>query len=116
MKSNLIKEKSFQFSLKSIDLYKELIEKKEFVLSKQFLRSATSIGANVNESEAASSRKDFVYKLTITSKEARETMYWLKLIEYSNVLDFEFEEIKEQCESIIRILTSIIKTTSASIN
>ena len=116
MKSNLIKKKSFQFSLKSIDLYKELINNKEFVLSKQFLRSATSIGANVNESEAACSRKDFVHKLTIASKEARETMCWLKLIEYSEVLNYEYEEIKKECESIIRILTSIVKTTSVSIN
>lgn len=83
MKTNLIKEKSFGFSLKAIDLYKNLILHKEFILSKQFLRSATSIGANVNEATAAISLKDFTAKMSIASKEAREALYWINLLEAS---------------------------------
>jgi four helix bundle protein len=100
MKENIIRDKSFQFAIKSIDLYKELIENKEYVLSKQFFRSATSIGANIEEATAGVSKKDFVNKLAISSKEARETYYWLRLIEHYN---------KDL------ILTKIIKTSQENI-
>lgn len=77
MKESIIKNKSLEFAKKSIDLYKLLIEDKEYVLSKQFLRSSTSIGANVNEALAGISKRDFTAKMSISSKEARESLYWI---------------------------------------
>ena len=82
---NKILEMSFDFSLQIIQLYKILIEQKEYVLSKQLLRSGTSIGANIEEAIAAQSRKDFISKLSIASKEARETRYWLRLLDKSKL-------------------------------
>lgn len=114
MKENIIRDKSFLFAIKSIDLYKELIENKEYVLSKQFLRSATSIGANIEEATAGVSKKDFVHKLAISSKEARETYYWLRLIEHYNK-DLNINNLKSDCEELIKILTKIIKTTQENI-
>ena len=111
MKENLIKDKTFAFSLSVIGLYKQLKDEKEFVLSKQLLRSATSIGANVVESEAAQSTADFISKLSIAAKEARETKYWLQLLSKSQLTFIEIGEFITEIESIIRILTSIIKTT-----
>ncbi|HTM65645.1 MAG TPA: four helix bundle protein [Flavipsychrobacter sp.] len=78
--NSLIAKKSFDFALKAISIYRDLQESKEFILSKQFLRAATSIGANVSEATAAQSRKDFIAKMAIASKEARETDYWLRLL------------------------------------
>lgn len=115
MSNNLISEKSFHFALQAIDVYKLLIKKNEFILSKQFLRSSTSIGANVQESLAGYSRKDFSAKMSIASKEARETLYWIKLIEYSSIIEFNFEKLKNECERLIRILSSIVKTTQATL-
>ncbi len=83
---NIILSKSFDFALKIIELYKQMTEQKEFILSKQLLRSGTSIGANVEEATAAYSKKDFAAKMSIASKEARETRYWLKLIKNSNLV------------------------------
>ena len=80
-------------------------------MSKQFLRSGTSIGANVEESVAAHSKKDFVNKLKIANKEARETRYWFRLLQYSKLVDVDFENALIEIESIINILTKIIKTT-----
>ena len=80
MKQSLIKEKSYSFALQIIRLYKSLLKQNEFVLSKQLLRSGTSIGANVEEALAGQSRADFLSKMSIASKEARETHYWLRLI------------------------------------
>lgn len=84
VKNNLIIDKTFQFSLMIIDVYKELIKANEFVLSRQLLKAATSIGANANEASAAFSKKDFIAKMSIASKEARETKYWLLLLERIN--------------------------------
>lgn len=89
-KSYKIKERSFDFALSIIALYKELNIKSEFVLSKQLLRSGTSIGANVHEASAASSKRDFLNKMSIASKEARETEYWLKLLSESNLVEMNF--------------------------
>ena len=81
MKENIVQQKSFSFAIRIVNLYKYLVsEKKEFVLSKQLLRSGTSIGANVEESIGGQSEKDFLSKLSISYKEARETIYWLKLL------------------------------------
>ena len=79
-KENLILNKTFEFSLDIIELYKVLRENNEFVISKQLLRSATSIGANAEEGSAAQTKKDFITKMSIASKEARESRYWLRLI------------------------------------
>lgn len=114
MKDNIVKEKSFLFAINSIDLYKAIIEQKEFILSKQFLRSATSIGANIEEATAGVSRKDFINKLAIASKEARETHYWLRLLEYYHK-EINFTAIKSDCEELIKILTSIIRTSQENI-
>ena len=110
-KENIIADRTFSFALKIVSLYKVLTaERKEYVLSKQILRSGTSIGANVNEAIEAQSKADFVHKLSIALKEARETEYWLKLLIGSNYIDQSNELINEIVQ-IIRILTSIIKTT-----
>ena len=112
---NIIQEKSFTFALAIISLYQVLVKKKEYVISKQLLRSATSIGANVEEATAAQTKKDFAYKMSISSKEARETRYWLKLLNKSNLVDTDLSVHLEQIEEIIRILTSIVKTSQTRI-
>ena len=111
MKQNIIYDKSFDFALKIIGLYKILLSNKEYIISKQLLRSATSIGANVTESTAAQSKKDFISKLSISSKEARETKYWLLLLDKSKLVNLDYTEYINDIEEIIRILTSIIKTS-----
>ena len=109
-KENIIKEKSFAFALKIIELYKVLREEKEYTLSNQLLRSGTSIGANVEESTAAQSASDFIHKLSIASKEARETKYWLMLLQQSRLVDYDYSIYLKEIDEIINILTSIIKT------
>src|SRR4051812_27916283 len=96
---------SFNFSLKIIDLYKELIRRNEYVLSKQLLRSATSIGANVEEANAAQTKRDFITKMSIASKEARETRYWLRLLERSKLIDLDYSVYLAEIEYIINTLT-----------
>lgn len=108
---NKILELSFDFSLSVIELYKQLIAAKEFVLSKQLLRSGTSIGANVEEATAAQSRKDFIAKMAIASKEARETKYWLRLLESSKLVDIDYSGYLAKIEHIINIVTKIVKTS-----
>ena len=114
---NLIKDKTFSFALLIIDCYKFLNSKNEHVLSKQLLRSGTSIGANVEEAQASQSRKDFLSKMSIASKEARETLYWLKLLKASNYLEEypKTDKLLEEINSIINILTKIVKTVGSSI-
>ncbi|MEX2364578.1 MAG: four helix bundle protein, partial [Balneolaceae bacterium] len=98
---NVIQEKSFNFALSIIELYKILLQKKEYVISKQILRSATSIGANIEEATAAQSKKDFAYKMSISSKEARETRYWLRLLDKSQLVKFDYSQyIKDSTEII----------------
>ena len=111
MKKSIIKDKSFEFSLSIIELFKYLQSKKEFIISKQIMRSGTSIGANVNEALAAESRADFVHKMAISSKEARETLYWLELLEKSQFIDFDYTKYIVDCTELVKILTSIVKTT-----
>lgn len=115
MKENLVKTKSFEFALEAIQLYKLLLSKNEFVLSKQFLRAATSIGANVEEADAGQSKRDFIAKISISSKEAREANYWLRLLKASGFIDFRFEELIQKSEELIRILTAIVKTAQSNI-
>jgi four helix bundle protein len=104
-------EKSFEFSLKVIELYQRLKLKNEFVLSKQLLRSATSIGANVEEALAAQSRRDFLSKMSIASKEARETRYWLRLMKAAKLEGQDYNQLLSQAEELARMLTAIVKTT-----
>ena len=104
--------KSYAFALKIISLYKSLIDKKEFVMSKQILRCGTSIGASIHEAVASHSKKDFVYKLNIAAKEARETLYWLSLLKDSDYIsENQFLELRNDCNELLKILNSIILTT-----
>jgi four helix bundle protein len=111
MKKKVILEKSFNFSLDMISLYRNLSLNKEYILSKQVLRSGTSIGANVEEATAAQSRKDFISKMSIASKEARETRYWLKLLDHSQMVQNNYKPYLNEIEEIIKILTAIVKTS-----
>ncbi|MGM0587462.1 MAG: four helix bundle protein [Bacteroidota bacterium] len=111
-KENIIQQKSFDFALKIVDLYKVLVhQKKEFVMSKQLLRSGTSVGANVEEAIGAQSKADFIHKLSISYKEARETSFWIKLLNKSSYIDDQvYKELKQDCDEVLRILTSILNT------
>ncbi|OGU33371.1 MAG: four helix bundle protein [Ignavibacteria bacterium GWA2_35_9] len=108
---NIIQKKSFDFALKIIELYKELVIQKEFILSKQLLRSGTSIGANVEEALAGQSKKDFIAKMSLASKEARETKYCLKLLQESQIVKRNFAIYIKSIDEIISILTAIVKTS-----
>ena len=112
-KENVIKSKSFIFSVRIVNLYKFLtLEKKEFVISKQLLRSGTSVGAMVRESEHAESKADFIHKLSIALKEANETEYWLDLLKETNYLsETEYLSLQENIKEILKLLVSIVKTS-----
>lgn len=117
MKNNIILEKSFDFSVLIIDLYRQMSERqREYVLSKQILRSATSIGANMQEATRAYSKRDFLYKCTISFKEAGETQYWLDLIYRGKYINEDkYNELSKMCKHITRILNSIIISTKKSL-
>ena len=110
--NNQIVDKSYAFALRVVRLYKYLFEeKKEFVLSKQVLRSGTSIGANVEEAVGGQSDKDFQHKLSIAYKEARETHYWLRLLRDSDYLDGSMlKTLIDDCDELMRISGSILVT------
>ena len=112
---NLIQHKTFEFALSIIKFYTICKSQNEYILSKQILRCGTSIGANVEEAIAAQSKKDFISKLSIANKEARETKYWLKLYQSSNLVQIEIDSYLKEIESIINILTKIIKTSSENL-
>ncbi|HHU96044.1 MAG: four helix bundle protein [Bacteroidota bacterium] len=114
MKENVVKDKSFDFAVRIVNLYKHLSqEKKEFVLSKQLLRSGTSIGANVEEAIGGISKADFRAKLSIAYKEARETVYWLRLLHTTEYLnDKEFESVFYDADELCRLLFTIIKSST----
>lgn len=117
MKENVLLTKSFDFAVKSVNQYKLLGERKEFVLSKQFLRSSISVGANVHESNNAQSKADFIHKLYISQKEYAETLYWLELLKETNYLALEeFEQLSAQANELLRIIKSIILTTKRNLN
>jgi four helix bundle protein len=111
MKTNVIQSKSYQFALAVMSLYKVLIKDREYIISRQLLKSATSIGANIEEALAAQSRRDFISKMNIALKEARETRYWLKLLRDSHFFDIDLVLYLEQIEEIIKILASIVKSS-----
>ena len=108
-----VEEKSFQFAIRIVNLYRYFTDtKKEFVLSKQLLRCGTSIGANIAEAEQAQSRPDFISKLGIALKEASETDYWIRLLNATHFLtDDESSSLLEDCREIERMLTAIIKSS-----
>jgi four helix bundle protein len=110
MPESIIQQKSFAFALQIIRLYKELLTQHEYVLSRQLLKSGTSIGANVEEASAGQSRKDFLAKMAIASKEARETRFWLRLLQESDLVDIDVTKELNHVNEIIRILTPIVKT------
>jgi len=111
MAESIIKYKSYDFALQIIKLCGRLRNAKHFEISSQLLRSGTSIGANVEEALAGQSKKDFFAKMSIASKEARETNYWLRLIKDAGIFDGqEIQKLIEVSEELIKILTSIVKT------
>ena len=114
LSKSIVADKSFNFAVRVVNLYKYLsYEKKEFVLSKQLLRSGTSIGANVSEALQGQSKRDFLMKMNIALKEASETKYWLRLLRATDYLtDKEQLSIFENCIELEKLLTSIVKTTS----
>lgn len=116
MKDNVIKRKSFDFALEIVEVCKVLVEeKREFVLSKQVLRSGTAVGALVRESEHAESKKDFIHKLAIALKEANETEYWLELLYRANYLPEEvYQKLIKDIKELLRILISILKTSKGA--
>ena len=106
-----IYQKSHLFSLEVIELYKVLQNQREVIISKQLLTAATSVGANTREASAANSRKDFINKMVIASKEARESHYWLELVKEGNLVNYNFDSLISLNEEIIKILNSIILTS-----
>ena len=115
---NIVKEKSYAFALRIVKAYKYLAEeKKEYVLSKQLLRCGTSVGANIEEAIGGQSPKDFFAKLNISYKEARETMYWLRLLKDSDILsEKESDSLMKDCDELLKIIGTIIKTMKVKLN
>jgi four helix bundle protein len=113
MKKSYVAELSFQFALKIVNLHSILVKRREYVLSKQLLRSGTSIGANINEALAGYSLSDFTFKMSLASKEARETKYWILLLAESKTLDVNFEPYLKEVDSLVNMLSSIVKTSMA---
>jgi four helix bundle protein len=113
LKNSILLEKSYSFALRMVKLFQFLAtEKKEFVLSKQLLRSGTSIGANIEEANQAESKADFIHKLCIANKEAFETNYWLRLLRDSDILTKkQANSLINDCEELQKLLTSSIKTS-----
>ena len=114
-KEDLIVNRSFTFALQIIDLYKNMQEQKEYVISKQILRSGTSIGANVEEASAAICRKEFAHKMSIASKEARETKYWLRLLQASQLVKTDYSDYLVEIAEIVCILTVIVRTAQRNV-
>jgi four helix bundle protein len=117
MSESIVKIKSFELAIKGVDFYKYLVsEKKEFIMSKQFLRSITSVGANVREAINAQSKADFIHKLSISQKECDESMYWLEILKETNYISTtDFEPMHQQCNEVLEIIRSIIITSKKNI-
>jgi four helix bundle protein len=111
-KDNIVKTKSFQFAIRVVNLYKQLsVERKEFVLSKQLLRSGSSVGANIREAANAQSPADFIHKLSIAQKECDETLYWIELLKETHYInETEFTSMHNDATEILKIIRSIILT------
>jgi len=117
MKESIAASKSVSFAMKIVNVYKLLcIEKKEFVLSKQLLKSGTAVGALIREAEHAESKADFLHKMNIALKEANETEYWLLLLSEGDYLNKElYTELGNECNELIRLLARIVKTTKTNL-
>lgn len=115
MKENIAAIKAFQFATQIVKLSVELQKEHDYVISKQLLKSATSIGANIEEATAAISRKDFIQKLSIASKEARESKYWINLLRDTAIVQFDYEELLDEIEQLDRLLTSSVKTAQENL-
>ena len=117
MGDNIVKTKSFEFAIRVVKLFRYLQEeKKEYILSKQLLRSGTAVGALIRESEYGESRLDFIHKLSIGQKEINETIYWLELLNATNYIDQkQFESLNNDAVEIIKLLTSILKNTKSKL-
>ena len=113
MKDNLVRDKSFAFALRVVRLARYLeTERREFVVSRQVLRSGTAIGALVREAEHAESKADFVHKMNIALKEANETLYWLDLLHQGDYIDSQsFKSIGADSEELVKLLIAIVKTS-----
>jgi len=117
MKQNIIREKSYAFALRVINLVRWLRKQREYEIAGQLLRAGTSIGANVEEASAGISRADFVAKMSIASKEAREVHYWLRLLRDSKIVPLkQADSFIDEAEELLRILTAIVKTTQSNQN
>lgn len=118
MKYNILSDKSKDFAVRILNLYKYLTtEKQEYILSKQIFRSGTSIGANIAEAIRAESQADFIHKLYISYKEAGETLYWIEIANRGGFLDEnQSQSLYEDCEELVKMLTSIIKTSKVNLN
>jgi len=115
MKRNVVKEKSYAYAIATVEISRKLILKKEYVLSRQFLRAGTSIGANIREAEFAQSRADFINKMSISLKEANESDYWLDLLyETKFIEESDFRIQKSAILELLRLLTTIINTTKST--
>ena len=114
MKENTVAEKSFEFAVRVVNLGKYLVQnKKEYILSKQLIRSGTSIGANVSEAQRGQSKADFTAKMAIALKEAYETDYWIRLLYRTEYLNLEeYKSLDQDIQQLIRLLISICKTAS----
>lgn len=113
---DVVAPKSFAFAVRIFNLYKLLLEKREYILSKQLLRSGTAIGALICEAEHAQSKPDFLSKMNIALKEANETEYWLMLLkEVGYLTEIEFNSIHTDCSELIRLLINIVRTTKTKL-
>lgn len=115
MTENILLSKSKTFALLCIGFYQLLQKEGEYVISKQFLRSATSIGANIHEAVAGQSKKDFYAKICIAFKEANETMYWIGLLKESNITTLDTHQIERDCQEIVKMLASTKMTTERNL-
>ena len=115
-KENVVKSKSFAFSVRIVRLYQYLAnQKKEFIIAKQLLRSGTSVGAMVKEAEHAESRNDFKHKISIAQKEINESIYWLELLRETEYLSKEeFDSLKADAVELLKIVTAIIKSVKVN--
>jgi four helix bundle protein len=114
---SVLQEKSENFAVRVVNLYKFLVKKQEFEISKQLKRSGTSVGANITEALFGSSKKDYLAKMYIAFKECNETMYWLRVLHRTDYLnDSEYNSIYGDCSELVKMLASTIKTTKENLN
>ena len=116
MSEDVIKTKSFAFAIRVVNLYKILISRNEYVMSKQILRSGTSVGANIREAKNAESKADFIHKMGISQKEADETLYWLELLQATNYIsNEEFLSLNNDGVEVLKLIKSIIISSKNNI-